>query len=151
MCIVFVCRHLTPFLANLLAPASDCTGNKGLLVAQASLQMTANLAQQANSLSSVRIQQAALLHKLDTTKESWPLCTHSTAFFEACSRVGQPARIPREATPSPETAEGTKNCRLSGAPTQKNIQRCADLRTASEATVSDGLFSESDEEEGGRV
>jgi len=40
--------------ANFLAPASDCTENRGLLVAQALLQLTAKLAQQANSLSSVK-------------------------------------------------------------------------------------------------
>jgi len=42
-------------LANFLAPASDCTENRGLLVAQALLQLTAKLAQQANSLSSVKM------------------------------------------------------------------------------------------------
>jgi len=42
-------------LANFLARASDCTENRGLLVAQALLQLTAKLAQQANSLSSVKM------------------------------------------------------------------------------------------------
>ncbi len=42
-------------LAYFLAPASDCTENRGLLVAQALLQLTAKLAQQANSLSSVKM------------------------------------------------------------------------------------------------
>ena len=42
-------------LANFLAPASDCTENRGLLVAQALLQLTAKLAQQPNSLSSVKM------------------------------------------------------------------------------------------------
>ena len=42
-------------LANFLAPASDCTENRGLLVAQALLQLTGKLAQQANSLSSVNM------------------------------------------------------------------------------------------------
>ncbi len=42
-------------LANFLAPASDCTENRGLLVAQALLQLTAKLAQQENSLSSVKM------------------------------------------------------------------------------------------------
>jgi len=42
-------------LASFLAPASDCTENRGLLVAQALLQLTAKLAQQANSLSSVKL------------------------------------------------------------------------------------------------
>jgi len=42
-------------LANFLAAASDCTENRGLLVAQALLQLTAKLAQQANSLSSVKM------------------------------------------------------------------------------------------------
>ena len=42
-------------LANFLAPASDCTENRGLLAAQALLQLTAKLAQQANSLSSVKM------------------------------------------------------------------------------------------------
>ncbi len=42
-------------LANFLAPASDSTENRGLLVAQALLQLTAKLAQQANSLSSVKM------------------------------------------------------------------------------------------------
>jgi len=41
--------------ANFLAPASDCTENRGLLVAQALLQLTAKRAQQANSLSSVKM------------------------------------------------------------------------------------------------
>jgi len=35
---------------NLSAPASDCTENRGLLVVQALLQVTAKLCQQANSL-----------------------------------------------------------------------------------------------------
>jgi len=56
---VFVCRlnqsQIASTLANFLAPASDCTENKGLLVAQALLQLTAKLAQQANSLSSVKM------------------------------------------------------------------------------------------------
>ena len=42
-------------LANFLALASDCTENRGLLVARALLQLTAKLAQQANSLSSVKM------------------------------------------------------------------------------------------------
>jgi len=41
-------------LAIFLPLASDCTENRGLLVAQALLQLTAKLAQQANSLSSVK-------------------------------------------------------------------------------------------------
>ena len=42
-------------LAIFLAAASDCTENRGLLAAQALLQLTAKLAQQANSLSSVKM------------------------------------------------------------------------------------------------
>ncbi len=42
-------------LAFFLAPASDCTENRGLPAAQALLQLTAKLAQQANSLSSVKM------------------------------------------------------------------------------------------------
>ncbi len=42
-------------LAISLALASDCTENRGLLVAQALLQVTAKLAQQANSLSFVKM------------------------------------------------------------------------------------------------
>jgi len=38
-----------------LALASDCTENRALLVIQAFLQLTAKLAQQANSLSSVKM------------------------------------------------------------------------------------------------
>jgi len=57
--IVFVCRlsqsQIATTLGNFLAPASDCTENRGLLVAQALLQLTAKLAQQANSLSSVKM------------------------------------------------------------------------------------------------
>jgi len=54
---VFVCcqSQIATTLANFLAPASDCTENRGLLVAQALLQLTAKLAQQANSLSSVKM------------------------------------------------------------------------------------------------
>jgi len=55
--IVFVCRlsQIVTTLANFLAPASDCSENRGLLVAQALLQLTAKLAQQANFLSSVKM------------------------------------------------------------------------------------------------
>jgi len=42
-------------LAIFLALASDCTENRGLLVAQALLQVTAKLAQQANSLFLVKM------------------------------------------------------------------------------------------------
>ena len=42
-------------LAIFLAAASDCIENRGLLAAQALLQLTAKLAQQANSLSSVKM------------------------------------------------------------------------------------------------
>ena len=58
-------------LAHFLAPAGDCTPRRGLLVAQALLQLTAGLAQQANSLSSVDMPlltahvYTASLYKLD--------------------------------------------------------------------------------------
>ncbi len=80
-------------LANFLAPAGDCTQRRGLLVAQALLQLTAKLAQQANSLSSVNVPlltahvYTALVHKLDTstTNEIWPVYTDSTALLKpAC-------------------------------------------------------------------
>ncbi len=57
---VFVClskskSQIATTLAIFLTPASDCTENRGLLVAQALLQLTARLAQQANSLCSVKM------------------------------------------------------------------------------------------------
>jgi len=57
-------------LAKFCTLASDCTENRGLLVAQALLQVTAKLAQQANCLT-----------KADTRKDSWPVFTLSTDLF----------------------------------------------------------------------
>ena len=42
-------------LANFVATAGDCTASRGLLVAQALLQLTAKLAQQADSLPPVNM------------------------------------------------------------------------------------------------
>ncbi len=53
LCLPSSQSQIATTLANFLAPASDCTENRGLLVAQALLQLTAKLAQQADSLSSV--------------------------------------------------------------------------------------------------
>ena len=60
--LVFVCRlsqsqnvKWQPLWQVFWTPASDCTENRGLLVAQALLQLTAKLAQQANSVCSVKM------------------------------------------------------------------------------------------------
>jgi len=54
-CLCLCLSQIAITLAIFLAAASDCTENRGLLAAQALLQLTAKLAQQANSLSSVKM------------------------------------------------------------------------------------------------
>ncbi len=71
-------------LAHFWALASDCTENRGLLVAQALLQVTAKLAQQANSLSFVKIfwlTAHCFASQPGSTKESGPHFTDSTALL----------------------------------------------------------------------
>ena len=72
-------------LAIFLALATGSTENRGLLVAQALLQVTAKLARQANFITFLGkcsgLQHTALLDKLDTRKESWPIFTHSTGLL----------------------------------------------------------------------
>ncbi len=81
-CLCLSQSQIATTLAIFWALASDC---RGLLVAQALLQLTAKLAQQANSLSFVKMLWLTLLHKLDNTTESWPDFTDKTALLRpAC-------------------------------------------------------------------
>ncbi len=83
-------------LAVFLAAASDCTENSGLLAAQALLQLTAKLAQQANSLSSVKmlwLTAHCFASQTDTTEESWPIFTDSTALLRLACLWLSPAAV----------------------------------------------------------
>ena len=64
LCLQTQTSQEAPTLATFSAFASDCTESRGLLVAQALLQLTAKLVQQANFLTHCGRQHAASLYRL---------------------------------------------------------------------------------------